>query len=187
MNPTSLDDVVQTYRDHGHLQYCEDVTELQHALQCATFALQANEPPVVVAAALLQDYGHLCHHFGEDIADQGVDAQHEQIGYNRLRRLFTAEIVDAGRLHVAAKRYLCWKEKDYFKGLSEASRKSLALQGGPMNDDEAHEFEREPHFHLAVRVRHYDDMGKVSHMITPEIESFVPLLQSFVRTTPHEP
>ena len=56
-----------------------------------------------------------------------------------------------------------------------------------MNDDEAHEFEREPHFRLAVRVRHYDDMGKVRHMITPELESFVPLLQSFVRTTLHEP
>lgn len=180
MKPRSLDDVLSTYREHGHRHYGEDVTELQHALQCATFARQAGEPPVIIAAALLHDYGHLCHQLGEDIAEHGVDARHEHIGCHKLRGLFADEIVDAARLHVAAKRYLCWKEADYPAGLSEASITSLRLQGGPMNDDEAHEFEREPHFDLAVRVRRYDDMGKVPAMVTPDLESFVPLLQRFI-------
>lgn len=180
MNPKSLDDVLATYREHGHRHYGEDVTELQHALQCATFAQQAGEPPVIVAAALLHDYGHLCHQLGEDIAEHGVDARHEHIGYSKLKGLFADEIVDAGRLHVAAKRYLCWKERGYHDGLSEASRKSLQLQGGPMNDGEAREFEREPHFNIAVRVRRYDDMGKVPDMATPGLDAFVPLLQTFV-------
>lgn len=183
MNPQSLDDVLATYREHGHRHYGEDVTELQHALQCATFAQQAGEPPVIVAAALLHDYGHLCHQLGEDIAEHGVDARHEHIGYNKLHGLFADEIADAGRLHVAAKRYLCWKEPGYYDDLSEASRKSLHLQGGPMSDDEAREFEREPHFDIAVRVRRYDDMGKVPDMVTPDLEAFVPLLQTFVRQT----
>lgn len=180
MKPCSLDDVLATYREHGHRHYGEDVTELQHALQCATFAQQAGEPPVIVAAALLHDYGHLCHQLGEDIAEQGVDARHEHIGYHKLRGLFAGEIVDAARLHVAAKRYLCWKEPDYLAGLSQASLTSLHLQGGPMNDQEAQEFEREPHFELAVRVRRYDDMGKVPEMATPDLESFVPVLQRFL-------
>jgi phosphonate degradation associated HDIG domain protein len=182
MNPTTLDDVLQTYREHGHRHYGEDVTELQHALQCATFAQKAGEAPVVIAAALLHDYGHLCHQLGEDIAEQGVDARHEHIGYCKLKGLFTDDLVDACRLHVAAKRYLCWKEAAYLDALSDASRKSLHLQGGPMLDDEAHEFESEPHFDLAVRVRRFDDMGKVTDMVTPELDSFLPLLQTFVRT-----
>ncbi len=180
MNPKTLEDVLKTYREHGHRLYGESVTELQHALQCATFAQQAGEPPVVVAAALLHDYGHLCHQLGEDIADHGVDARHEHIGASRLRGLFMDEIVDAGRLHVAAKRYLCWKEPAYFDELSGASRQSLGLQGGPMTGDEARAFEREPHFEIAVRVRRYDDMGKVPEMPTPDLDSFRPLLEGFL-------
>ena len=180
MNPKTLEDVLNTYREHGHLIYGESITELQHALQCATFAQQAGEPPVVVAAALLHDYGHLCHHLGEDIAEHGVDARHECIGANRLRGLLVDEIVDAGRLHVAAKRYLCWKEPAYLDELSDASRQSLRLQGGPMNDAEATEFEQEPHFKIAVRVRRYDDKGKVPGMNTPDLDSFRPLLEGFL-------
>ena len=180
MNPRTLEDVLNTYREHGHRLYGESVTERQHALQCATFAREAGEPPVVVAAALLHDFGHLCHHLGEDIAEHGVDARHELIGANRLRELFADEIVDAGRLHVAAKRYLCWKEPTYLDGLSEASRQSLRLQGGPLDDDEAHKFEQAPHFEIAVQVRRYDDMGKVPGMITPDLDSFRPLLEGFL-------
>ena len=85
-----------------------------------------------------------------------------------------------GGLHVAAKRYLCWKERAYFDDLSDASRKSLHLQGGPMSETEAREFEREPYFDLAVRVRRYDDMGKVPEMRTPDLDSFRPLLETFL-------
>ena len=133
-----------------------------------------------MAAAWVHDYGHLCHHLGEDIAEHGVDARHECIGANRLRGLLVDEIVDAGRLHVAAKRYLCWKEPAYLEGLSDASRQSLRLQGGPMNDAEATEFEQEPHFKIAVRVRRYDDKGKVPGMNTPDLDSFRPLLEGFL-------
>ena len=179
--PQSLDDLLAVYRERGHRQYGEAVTELQHALQCATFARAAGEAPVVVAASLVHDYGHLCHDLGEDIADQGVDARHENIGANLLRGLFVEEIVTAARLHVAAKRYLCWKEPRYYDGLSEASRQSLHLQGGPMTDEDAREFESEPFYDTAVRVRRYDDMGKVADMKTPDLESFRPLLTHFLR------
>jgi predicted HD phosphohydrolase len=51
-----------------------------------------------------------------------------------------------------------------------------------MNADDAREFESEPYFDLAVRVRRYDDMGKLPDMVTPGLDSFIPLLQTFVRT-----
>ncbi|HVY70906.1 MAG TPA: HD domain-containing protein [Verrucomicrobiae bacterium] len=179
--PQSLDDVINLYRERGHRHYGESVSELEHALQCATFAQRANEAPVVVAACLLHDYGHLCHDLGETVADEGVDARHENFGASQLRHLFVDEVVEAGRLHVAAKRYLCWKEPGYYEGLSGASRKSLHLQGGRMSDAEAREFEREPHYEIAVRARRYDDMGKVPGMETPGLDSFVPLLKNFIR------
>ncbi|MBU6302497.1 MAG: HD domain-containing protein [Verrucomicrobia bacterium] len=184
MSPGSLEDILTTYREHGHRLYGEEVTEIQHALQCATLAQQAGEPPVIVAAALLHDYGHLCHQLGEDIALQGVDARHEHLGYHKLRRLFTGEIADAARLHVAAKRYLCWKEPGYLSALSAASRQSLDLQGGAMQADEAAAFAREPNFELAVRVRRYDDLGKDPDMVTPDLDSFVPVLQTFMLPSP---
>lgn len=184
--PETIEDVLNVYREQGHRHYGEDVTELQHALQCATFAQQAGEPPMVIAAALLHDFGHLCHQLGENIAEQGVDARHETIGYFKLKDLFPAEIADACRLHVPAKRYLCWKEPAYEAELSGASRQSLLLQGGPMEEAEALAFEAEPHAGLAVTVRRYDDMGKVPDMITPDLESFVPLLKAIADPPSHE-
>jgi phosphonate degradation associated HDIG domain protein len=161
--------------------YGEAVTELQHALQCATFAERAGEAPHIIAACLLHDYGHLCHELGEDIAERGVDALHENVGANKLSKFFAAEVVEPVRLHVVAKRYLCWSESEYLTELSEASQRSLALQGGPMTDAEALAFELNPHHDAAVRCRRYDDMGKIAGMETPDLETFRPMLEPFVR------
>ncbi|HEY3855152.1 MAG TPA: hypothetical protein VGO67_12225 [Verrucomicrobiae bacterium] len=50
-----------------------------------------------------------------------------------------------------------------------------------MTDAEAREFESRPYFDTAIRVRRYDDMGKVADMKTPDLESFRPLLKKFIR------
>ena len=181
MNPSQVvSEIFQAFAERGNLAYGENVTEQQHALQSATLSHDAGEEPVVVAACLLHDYGHLLHNLGEDIADRGVDARHEHVGANRLCQWFDDSLVEPIRLHAASKRYLCWKEPDYRPGLSDASRKSLALQGGVMTDDEAREFEANPHFDRAVRLRRYDDQGKIPEMVTPDLEEFRPLLESLV-------
>ena len=182
-NPKQVvDELFVAFREKGGRSYGENVTELQHALQCATFAERDRETPLMIAACLLHDYGHLVHDLGEDIADKGVDARHEAIGANRLRRWFGEEIAEPVRLHVPAKRYLCWKDPAYLQGLSEASMQSLQLQGGVMNEAEALAFQAGTHFETAIRLRYYDDLGKVPEMLTPELEHFRPILESFVRT-----
>lgn len=180
---TVVDEIFAVFREKGHRSYGENVTELEHALQSATFAQRQGESTEVVAASLLHDYGHLLHDLGEHIADQGIDARHEHIGANRLGRWFGEAVTAPIRLHADSKRYLCWKEKGYFDGLSEASRKSLALQGGPMNATEAAQFERGPYYSTAVRVRRYDDQGKVPGMKTPSLEDFRRLLEALVKTS----
>jgi phosphonate degradation associated HDIG domain protein len=174
----AINEIFSAYRLKGHRFYGENVTETEHALQCATFAQRAGEPAEMVAAALIHDYGHLCHEMGEDVADHGIDSAHEELGAKFLNRWFPPEITEPIRLHVAAKRYLCWIDKAYYDELSGASRQSLELQGGPMSDAEAHEFEQHPHFHAAIQLRRYDDMGKEVGMQTPEFESFREILQS---------
>ncbi len=174
-----IDRIFQQYRERGHRLYGESITETQHALQCATFARQAGEPAEMVAACLIHDYGHLCHDLGEDIADHGVDAAHEDLGADSLSRWFPPTVVEPVRLHVAAKRYLCWKQREYYAQLSEASQQSLALQGGPMTDAEGEAFERHPHFEAAIRLRQYDDMGKVPGMKTPDFDEFRDVLEAF--------
>lgn len=174
--------ILEVYHRNGHRMYGEAITECQHALQCATLAQQEGQPADVIVASLLHDFGHLLHDLGEDIADKGVDTRHEHVGANRLSAWFPPAIVEPIRLHAASKRYLCFREAGYYEDLSDASRKSLALQGGPMTPEEAAEFEKLPQFQTAVTVRRYDDRGKDPTMITPPIEAFAPLMESFVRT-----
>jgi phosphonate degradation associated HDIG domain protein len=177
----TVERVLRLFAERGDRHYGENVTERQHALQTAHFAQQAGEPPALVAACLLHDYGHLVHNLGEDIAEQGVDAHHEELGARALAKEFAPEVVEPIRLHVAAKRYLCGREASYREGLSESSRLSLELQGGPMTPAEADAFEKHPHFEAALKLRHYDDMGKVPGLATPSFEDYRPLLEAFAR------
>jgi predicted HD phosphohydrolase len=87
------------------------------------------------------------------------------------------------RLHVPAKRYLCATDPRYFAQLSPASVHTLQLQGGPMSADEVARFELEPWYREAVRVRRWDDQGKVAGLRTPTLEAFVPLLESLATSS----
>jgi predicted HD phosphohydrolase len=75
-------------------------------------------------------------------------------------------------LHVPAKRCLCAVEPSYFDTLSPSSVQSLALQGGPLTDDDVAAFEQHDHWEDAVRLRRYDDMGKIPGIATPDLEHY---------------
>ncbi len=177
------DEIEALFAERGGRHYGENVTEREHALQCAALAEAAGDPPSVVLAALLHDVGHLLHELGESIADAGVDARHEELGADWLASRFPAEIVEPVRLHVAAKRYLCGHSARYAAGLSAASATSLRLQGGPMDEEECDAFERHPHYHAAVRVRLHDDQGKVAGLATKSIAAYRPLVTRFVNVS----
>lgn len=184
MKPTSdlapADQIFSVFRTYGDRHYGENVSELEHALQVAEFAQQFGEADSLVLSCLLHDYGHMLHHAGEDVAQHGVDAKHEILGATLLEKLFPESIVEPIRQHVAAKRYLCWKHAEYAAGLSESSRLSLRLQGGVMTSAEAQAFEASPHFHACIKVRYYDDMGKVPGMRTVELESYRSLIEKYL-------
>lgn len=136
----------------------EAVTQLEHALQCAHFARAAGAPDHLVVAALLHDVGHLVDG-AERMGALGVRA-HEEVGARFLAACGLAEpVVELVRGHVEAKRYLA-RGATYRGRLSEASRRTLELQGGPMRDEEAAAFERDGRFEEKVMLRKLDEVAK---------------------------
>jgi phosphonate degradation associated HDIG domain protein len=174
-----VDQLFTLFRQTGNgLYFGEAVTETEHALQSAHLAEQNGAAPELIAAALLHDVGHLLHGLPEDVAVHGIDGRHEDAGAAWLGRYFGPPIVDPVRLHVTAKRYLCAVEPDYHADLSEASQRSLCLQGGPLSPEEVARFEQEPWFHSAVALRRWDDAAKVPGLVVPALDHYRSCLEA---------
>nr|WP_294554005.1 phosphonate degradation HD-domain oxygenase [uncultured Rhodopila sp.] len=150
------------------------INQRAHALQAAWLAERSGCGAALIVASLLHDIGHMVHDLGENPAAAGVDDRHEEVGYDFLRDYFGPEVTEPVRLHVAAKRYLCAVEADYFARLSEDSVLSLSLQGGPMPEQEAEAFAALPHAQAAVQLRRFDEAAKVKGLETPAVEHFLP-------------
>jgi phosphonate degradation associated HDIG domain protein len=164
-------------RRGGEAYFGEDVSVTEHALQAAYFAKIAAAPPPLIIAALLHDIGHLVDDVPDDIADWATDAHHEETGGRWLASRFRAEVSEPVRLHVPAKRYLLATDAGYFAKLSPASVITLKLQGGPMTADEVAKFETERFHKEAVRIRQFDDQGKVTGLKTPQLEDYRVLIE----------
>ncbi len=176
-----VDFLADIFFRRGHEEYLgEPVTMAEHMLQGAHFAAQNGEPEDIVVATLLHDIGHFTSEFGMFSMDDTEDRWHEESGASVLEAFFPTIVTDCVRYHVAAKRYLCATDKAYFDKLSEASVHSLQLQGGPMNADEVREFEDNPNLAAIVKVRRYDDQGKVPALPTPSFNHYQPMIQRVV-------
>jgi gamma-butyrobetaine dioxygenase len=173
------DEIFEIFARRGSTAYFgEKVSTTDHCLQTAYFAQLQKAPPQLVIAALLHDIGHLVMEVPDEIEDWLEDARHEEIGGAWLARRFGPAISEPVRLHVPAKRYLCATQQSYFSLLSPASVKTLDLQGGPMSPAEVAAFETEPFYRDAIRVRHWDDSGKVAGMVIPDLFSYRELLEA---------
>ncbi len=155
----------------GRAYLGEPVTVLEHSLQAAALAEQEGRAAEMVVAALLHDLGWLLH---------GGPRAHELRGAQRLERCFGPEVVEPVRLHVQAKRYLATVEPGYRALLSDASRRTMATQGGPMDDAEVEAFLEEPFAGDAVALRRLDDRAKVPDKDTPPLDHYVPLVASLL-------
>jgi phosphonate degradation associated HDIG domain protein len=177
-----VDEIIRVFREQGAGEYLgEPVSLTEHMLQAAHAAEQEGAPPRLVAAALLHDYGHFIHDLPVDSAQHGVDTQHEEVAHVFLSQHFGPEIAEPIRMHVAAKRYLCATDPSYLEQLSPASILSLELQGGPYSAEEVAEFDESPYAEDAVRLRRWDDVGKIAGLVTPELEHYRPVLEAALR------
>ena len=178
-----VEDILRLFERRGASAYHgEAVSQSEHGLQAAELAEKEGAPASLIVAALLHDVGHLLDGQDEDLAQRGIDGHHEEAGSRWLARNFGPEVVEPIRLHVAAKRYLCSVDPAYLDGLSPASRLSLAVQGGPMSDEERNEFESNPYYREAIRLRHWDDTAKVPGLEVPGLEHYRDRLAATART-----
>ncbi|HIC82204.1 MAG TPA: HD domain-containing protein [Kiloniellaceae bacterium] len=159
----------------------EVVSQLDHALQCATLAHDAGAEDALVTAALLHDIGHLVNPKDEGAAAAGIDAAHETVGAAYLSRWFGPAVTAPVAQHVAAKRYLCQAEPGYYQTLSEESVRSLALQGGPFTVEEAEDFRAGPYAEAALALRRWDEAAKDPAMETPPLRDFEAVIERVLR------
>ena len=154
----------------------EPVSQLEHALQAAHFAGRTAADSELILAALLHDVGHLIAPDAPSMEGLGT-VDHEALGAEWLTQIgFSQRVCDIVRGHVSAKRYLCFRKPSYFQRLSDASRGTLAWQGGPMTAAEAAAFEQHPCFKDILAMRQWDEMAKSTELSVAPLETYRSLL-----------
>jgi [1-hydroxy-2-(trimethylamino)ethyl]phosphonate dioxygenase len=180
----TIDEIFQLLEERAQASYFgEPVSQLEHALQCAYFALAEDAGNELIAAALLHDVGHLLHGQEEEIADRGIDAAHEDLAQSWLSRYFGPAVTRPIALHVAAKRYLCATDNSYLARLSPASLKSLQLQGGVMSAPEVANFESDEFAGDALRLRRWDDLARIEGKCVPSLSHYRGVLESVLKSS----
>lgn len=172
-----MDNVIGLLSTASGQYFGEDVTQLEHALQCAYLARAAGAEEDVVLAALLHDIGHLVAE-----GDELGNPDHDQLGATYLESLgYGGTLVELVAQHVQAKRYLTATNPEYLARLSVASRQTLELQGGPMTPEEAAEFAEHPLFRDVLRLRAWDEEAKVPELPIDGLEFYREMLDRQLR------
>src|ERR1700744_4963401 len=169
------DEIMDLYKGYGGNEYAgEKVTQLEHMAQAAQLAEEQGYDEEVILAAFLHDIGHISEAAKGDNEMDGFGIKdHEELGAEFLRgKGFSKKIVRLVESHVEAKRYLTIKDPAYYAQLSEASKKTLEYQGGPMTEDEAAAFEQYPLFTLIIQMRKWDEQAKIEHKPLPDLGHF---------------
>jgi phosphonate degradation associated HDIG domain protein len=168
-------EIFTMYEQHGGAEYAgEKITQLEHMVQAAQLAEEQGYNEEVILAAFLHDIGHICVAARGDNEMDGYGIRdHEEIGADfLLEKGFSKKIVRLVESHVEAKRYLTIKDPAYYGQLSEASRKTLEYQGGPMTEEEAAAFEQYPLFKLIIGMRLWDEQAKIEHKPLPDLQHY---------------
>jgi predicted HD phosphohydrolase len=176
----TINKIIRLYEKWGAKDYIgERITQYQHALQSGIFAMEDNTlltydeytRSCTIIGAFLHDIGHLIgiERKEQSMIDEEANLNgenlgvhnHEHIGAQYLKELgFPSLVCNLVENHVDAKRYLCSVSSEYLANLSEASRRTMNLQGGLMTQDEIKKFNMNKNSSLYILIRYYDDQAK---------------------------
>jgi len=172
-----VNQIISSYTNNKSLYIGEKVTITEHMIQTAMLAEKNNCSSDLICASLLHDYGHFILENPDDLVNKKKDGKHEDLGYEFLKKYFVKDVVEPIKYHVKAKKYLA-RNKKYYQILSEASKVSLKLQGGIMNDNEAKEFESNEFFESSIKLRKFDESAKKAGLKIKSINEYKNLLIS---------
>ena len=156
------------------------VSLLEHVLQTAWLAERARSSAALVSACLLHDLGRLLADCAEADGPRANATRHDGYGAAQLASLFGAAVTDPIRLHVRAKRYLCYARPGYVFGLSDEAKRTLERQGGMFDANQARAFMQEPYAVDAVNLRLWDDAAHKPGVVTPSLAHFAATLRTCV-------
>ena len=162
-----VDQIIFSYSNNKSLYIGEKITITEHMIQTAMLAEKNNCSSSLICSSLLHDYGHFILENPDDLVNKEKDGKHEDVGYKFLKKYFVKDVVEPIKYHVKAKRYLA-RDKKYYQILSKASKISLKLQGGIMDEKEANEFKNNEFFENSIKLRKFDEGAK---KILPKIKS----------------
>ena len=172
-----IDKIISNFKNNKLLYIGEKITMSEHMIQAAMLAEKAKCNDNLICSCLLHDYGHFIIEDPDKLVKNDEDGEHENLGYQYLKHFFNKEIVEPIKYHVLAKRYLARNNK-YYRILSEASKTSLRLQGGVLNDKESKEFEKKDYFKNSILLRKFDEAAKKIHVKMKSIDDYILLLNS---------
>lgn len=163
----TVNNIFSLYEKFGNADYIgEPVSQIEHMSQSAQLAIAEGYDDEVILAAFFHDLGHICVLNNEASSMGGFGVKrHEQVGADFLREQgFPERVAKLVENHVHAKRYLTFKDADYYNQLSEASKQTLTYQGGVMSAEEAKTFEEDILFDVSIRMRRWDELAKEMHI-----------------------
>jgi putative nucleotidyltransferase with HDIG domain len=172
-----------TRTEHGDY-LGEPITQLEHTLQAAMLAQQSGADEETILGALLHDIGHFIP-TKQAVTDNAPDmispsgefigkGSHDKFGEAYLRDFgFSEKVCQLVGGHVIAKRYLTAVDQSYYDTLSDASKKTLHYQGGPMSKEEQSKAEQDPWLKNKLQVRIWDDLAKDPSTSAPPIENYI--------------
>jgi len=172
-----VDQIISSYLKNKSLYIGEKVTMTEHMIQTAMLAEKTNSSNSLICSSLLHDYGHFILENPDNLIDKNKDGKHEDVGYEFLKKHFVKDVLGPIKYHVKAKKYLA-RDNKYYKLLSEASKLSLKLQGGIMNNEEAKEFEGNEFFESSIKLRKFDEVAKKNGLKIKSINEYKNLLAS---------
>ena len=172
-----VEKIIYNFINNKSLYIGEKVTMTEHMIQSAMLAEKNKSSSSLICASLLHDYGHFILDNPDKLVNQKEDGKHEDVAYRYLKKYFKKNVVEPIKIHVKAKRYLARNQK-YYRILSQASKVSLHLQGGVMNEEESEKFEREKFFDDAIKLRKFDEAAKKIGIKMKNINNYKSLLNS---------
>ena len=172
-----IDQIISSYSNNKSLYIGEKITITEHMIQTAMLAEKTNCSNSLICSSLLHDYGHFILENPDDLVNKEKDGKHEDVGYKFLKKYFVKDVVEPIKYHVKAKRYLA-RDKKYYQILSKASKISLKLQGGIMDEKEANEFKNNEFFENSIKLRKFDENAKKAGLKIKSINQYKNLLVS---------
>ena len=98
-----INQIIYSYLNNKSLYIGERVTIAEHMIQTAMLAEKNNCSSSLICSSLLHDYGHFILENPDDLVNKGKDGNHEDVGYEFLKKYFVKKVVGPIRYHVKAK------------------------------------------------------------------------------------